>query len=287
MKLLNLIAQDYTLIYKGRFFTTEEHDSLVIDPKKQMFFWNSKGIFGDALGYLRNVRNLDLGDALQILNQTSNSFEGKILEIKPEVPNPALVDIFFEYGRTNRDYWYEKRGYTDATVEKWKLGYTGNYHVIPIFQNGKFVNFQQRGIDLYGNKISKPFYSGGESFLFNIDNLPQDKSIPVYIGESPAEAIILAQNGFVSVGLPYGAMSWEVEWSKLFFDYESVYFCFDNDLAGRKGAKRASQLLQHNSYILEWPKGIPDKFDCTDLFRAGKELKREWFIPSYIFQKGS
>lgn len=282
-KLLNLISQDYSLVRKGKFFTTEEHDSLVIDPQKALFFWNSKVVFGDALDYLIKVRGIDRYQAIVMLGETSDEYEYEAFETLPETPNPILVDIFYEYGKNYKDYWYNKRGYTDETIDKWKLGFTGKYHVIPIYQNGKFVNFQCRGKDAYGNKITKPFYQGGEALPFNLDYMPKDKSIPIFICESPVEVIIMEQNGYHAIGNMFGAMSWQQEWSKLLFDREIIYICYDNDDAGRKGSKRTSELLQHNSYILDWPKNFPAKYDLTDLFIGNNVLMEDWFVPAYVF----
>jgi hypothetical protein len=282
-KLLNIISQDYNLIRRGNYFTTEEHDSLVIDAVKGRFYWNSKGCAGDVLDYLTNVKGYNSGEAIDIINNTSEEYQFEVYEALEVTPNVALVNIFYDYGKEYKDYWHGYRGYTDATIDFYKLGYTGKYWVIPIFYQGKFYNFQCRGMDSNGNKIVRPFYEGGDRVPFNFDNLPSDKNVPIFITESPVDAIMLSQYGNYAVSSILGAMSWDHEWSKKLFEYETIYICYDNDDAGRNGALRTSKYLQHNSHILIWPDGYPNKFDMTDLYKSGRALTEDWFLPSYIF----
>lgn len=285
-KLLNIISQDYTLIRRGNYFTTEEHDSLVIDGIKGKFYWNSKGCSGDALEYLTKIKEYTLDQSITLLAETSNEYKFEVYEALEVTPNPALINIFYEYGKEYRDYWHNYRGYKDETIDFYRLGYTGKYWVIPINHNGKFYNFQCRGIDINGNKIIRSFYEGGDRIPFNFDNLPDNKSIPIFITESPVDAIMLYQQGEYAVSSMLGAMSWDHEWSKKLFEYETIYICYDNDEAGRNGALRTSKYLQHNSHILQWPKSFPDKYDMTDLYKDGKRYSQDydWFVPSYIMK---
>lgn len=285
-KLLSIISKDYTLIRKGNYYTTEEHDSLVIDPKRALFFWNSKGIYGDILRWLTEVKGLNKYDAIKTIDETPEDFNFSAYEIQPETPNPILVDIYYNYGRDFTDYWHDKRGYSDSTIDNFKLGFTGKYHVIPIFVDGVFWNFQCRGIDGNGNKIVRNFYQGLGNLPFNFDILKSiDKTDPIFITESPVDAIMLSQNGLNAISCTAGASSWDHEWSKLLFDFEKIYICYDNDEAGRNGAKRTSKFLQHNSWILDWPQGFyPDKYDMTDLYKSGKDVFHlsSYFYPAYV-----
>jgi hypothetical protein len=284
--LLNIIAKDYTLIRKGNYYTTEEHDSLVIDPQKGTFYWNSKGIFGNEVDYLIKVKGFSYPQATHYLTTIDDDFNFQVYEVQPETPNPALVDIFYEYGKDYQDYWKEYRGYTEDTINKFKLGYTGKYWVIPIYSNHQFINFQCRGWDVNGNKIVRSYYKGLGSLPFNFGYLPTNYEQPIVITESIVDAIMLDQQGIFAVSHNSGAMSWNHEWSKSLFNYATVYIVYDNDEAGLNGACRTSQMLQHNSYILKWPDGFKEKFDITDLYKNGYSWLdiQEHFIPSYILK---
>lgn len=282
--LLTLVSQDFTLVRKGNYFTTEEHDSFVIDAQKGLFFWNSKDIKGDAVGYLMKVRGLPYAEAQYIVNHTIGTFNAVPMEITPQTPNAVLVGIFHRYGKDHREYWYDKRGYTDKTIDRFLLGYTGQYWTIPIFNNGTFKNFQIRGYDKFGNKIVKSYYSGIGRLYFNLDILPEDRSTPIYITESIVDAIVLMQNGLFAVSQNSGASGWDHEWSRLLMDYERIYIAYDNDEAGDLGAKRTSKYLKHNSFVLKWPDGFPNKYDLTDLYKDGRivEELNDYFIPAHV-----
>jgi hypothetical protein len=273
---------------KGNFYTTEEHDSLVIDPKKGLFFWNSRALYGDIVDYLIKVKGQTKNQAIQKIMDVSDEFEFDAYDALPDTPNPILVEIFHNYGKDHRDYWYNKRGYSDETIDKFKLGYTGKYWVIPIYHNNKFMNFQRRGVDTNGNKIVNLFYKGIGGLPFNFDYLPADKKQPIFITESPVDAIMLTQQGYFAISSTNGAMSWDHQWSKTLFDYETIYICYDNDEAGINGALRTATHLQHNSSILHWPDGYPNKFDITDLFISGGNLASlmPYFVPSYVIAQG-
>lgn len=282
--LLTLVSQDFKLIRKGRYFTTDEHDSLIIDPRKALFFWNSRGLMGDAVSYLIQVRGLNYGQAIDSLGKTIGKFNYEVYEAKPSDPNPALVDIYFNYGQDYLDYWYEVRGYTDETIRKFKLGYSGEYWVIPIFVDGKFRNFQKRGFDRYGNKINKHYYENIGRLPFNFDVLPEDYSAPIYIAEGLVDAIMLSQDGRIAISQNTGSNGWNHEWSHQLMNYEQIYIVYDNDEAGRYGARRTAKYLRHNSHILIWPKEFPKKYDITDLYKSGGSIDDLYdnFLPSYM-----
>ena len=83
---------------------------------------------------------------------TSDEFDGKFIEVQPEEPNELLVNTFWRFGNSYKDYWYNYRGYTNETIDHFLLGYTGKYWVIPIYNNkSQLENLQCRGWDNYGN----------------------------------------------------------------------------------------------------------------------------------------
>lgn len=286
-KLLSIIAKDYKLVRKGNYYTTEEHDSLIIDPQKGVFFWNSKGIVGDVFVWLKEIKGKGYNESIQEIISTPDDFRYDVFEVQPVDPNPALVAIYYQYGEEYRDYWLNYRGYDLNSIAKFQLGYTGKYWVIPIFVGGVFTNFQCRGFDDNGHKIVRNFYQGTGNLPFNFDVLPEDYDRPIFITESPVDCIMLSQHGLTAISCTSGASSWDHEWSKRLFNYRKVYICYDNDEAGRKGAMRTSTHLKHNSFILEWPKdSFPEKFDMTDLYKSGKDVMHllPYFYPSYIYK---
>jgi DNA primase len=287
-KLLSIIAKDYSLIRKGNYYTTEEHDSLVINPKLGLFYWNSKGVYGDVLRWLTEIKGKTISEAIREIDETPEDFNFSAYEVQPETPNSVLVDIYFNYGLKYTSYWHDKRGYTDDTISKFRLGYTGKYWVIPIYVDMVFANFQCRGIDGNGNKIVRNYYQGIGNLPFNFGILKSmEKSEPLFITESPVDAIMLAQNGLKAISCTAGASSWDHEWSKQLLDFEQIYICYDNDEAGRQGSLRTSSYLNHNSFILSWPEiGWPEKYDMTDLYKDGMTMEdiSSLFVPAHVLK---
>jgi len=281
-----LVNEDFVLVRKGDYFTTEEHDSLIIDPSKGLFFWNSRSLFGGPIDYLMKVRELSYYDAINVLLTTPEVSElnDLIKDKRVQKPNIALVQVFHNYGKDYRDYWYIKRGYTDETIDKFKLGFTGKEWVIPLFHEGEFKNFQRR-FQYLGRWQVRMFYEGLGRIPFNFDQLPDPKE-NVYITESPVDAMILCQNGHYAISHNAGAAGWDHEWSAKLLYHENVFIVFDNDDAGLYGARRTSKFLQHNAKIAIWPPRFPDKYDITDLYKSGFTMKELDFYPAHVIRKG-
>src|SRR4030067_2414073 len=147
----SLISKDYTIVgnENSRWAKTEEHDSLVIDREKQIFYWNSKNIVGDAVTYLIRVKGHTFSEARRILSEYKDFTDTYVYTIKGEgelqdvIAYPKLIDIFWEEGLKNRQYWYN-RLLNDDTINRFRLGYHDGWYTIPFFMDGTFRNFQCR-----------------------------------------------------------------------------------------------------------------------------------------------
>lgn len=270
-----LISEDFTLTNQNnRFSKTQQHSSLVLDREKNIFYWNSKNIIGNALTYLIQVRGYTLYQATALLREYGSDiplypFATDIEEKKtPEcVAYSPLVDIFYEYGKQyNGDYWHIKRGYTDETIEKFKLGFTGDWYTIPIFENGKFVNFQARKDN---PKIIKHWYKGVGPHSFNFSILKLTNW--VVITEGPVDAIMLRQNDVPAVSQTGGSGYWNRDWNPLFAHKKRIYIVYDNDDAGKFHAQKVAQQWGRAKYYNF--DGYADKYDITDYYKDGGSTK--------------
>lgn len=268
-----LVAEDFTLTSNGsRFARTLEHSSLVIDRKRDRFYWNSKRIFGDAMEYLRRVRGLSKLEAEMCIREHGlpiSFLDTAVIEKdEPEkLPHTkvdtSLVEVFFNAGKNHRDYWYNMRGYTDDTINKFKLGYTGEWYTIPIFHKERFVNFQVRKEN---PKIIKHWYKGVGPHPFNFSVL--NFSSWVVVTEGPPDAIMLRQNNIPAISQTGGSGYWHSGWNEFLWDKKRVYIVYDNDDAGRINAKKVGNLLGKKAKIYTFSR-FNDKFDITDYFMAG------------------
>ena len=282
MRIEDVVSQDYKLRGSGRYLKGVEHDSLVVDLEKQIFFWNSKEIAGDIYAWLTKIKFYTPESAREYIRENFPAFK---VSYKPRmkgdevVVNPNLVDAFFNLGKRHREYWYS-RGYSDATIDMFRLGYSGDWYVIPIFIGGKFRNFQCRTPD----KKMKHWYSGIGPLPFNLDYV---KNKPWFVlTEGPVDAIMCMQNGIPAMSTNTGAGYFEPQWVGELPLLERMYVAYDNNEAGRKGAKGIGKLIGNCVKIYTFD-GYDDGYDVSDYFNNGgdaAELMRRLEEGRYWFQ---
>jgi DNA primase len=274
-----VIKRKFDLKESGtRYLRGIKHDSLVIDKKTNTFHWNSIDLHGNALTWLTKVEGYSVRQALQELEEYSGIPFTKTFT-KLEEPTPIyqkLLDAFFKLGKYNRKYWY-KRGYTDSTINKYKLGYTGKAYVIPIIIDGKLDNFQCRLAD------SKRMWnwSSRSPSLFGLD---QVDSSYVFLTEGPTDAMALTQCGLPAISHNSGAGAWDTSWNSRILDFDFIYILYDNDKAGIRGSKKISKKLLSRGYVLFWPSFFANGYDINKAMNSMGESKTKEFIQEVLLE---
>jgi len=272
--LAKLIEEDFgfKISGSGRWGKAVDHDSLVVDMKTGTFFWNSTEIIGGPYEYLTKVRKIGSQEANKLVRNFS-SLPFNLYTVRKEdneeiVVNPDLVDIFWKNGKDNREYWY-KRLLNDNTIDRFKLGFYNDWFLIPIFDNGKFINFQMRRDE--PEKRIKAWYKGIGHRLFNSSLLEIVNT--VVITEGLVDSILLNQYGIPSISTTGGSV-WHRAWFYAFINQKRIYYVEDNDDAGRIASRRvANNLGQYRVKILRFD-GYKDKYDTVDFFRDGNTLDK-------------
>lgn len=265
VRIEDLIAKDFDLRETGKkYYKGIEHDSLVIDTESQVFYWNSVEVSGNALDWLTLVKGMPLDEAILYLKKKAN------FQDKPDLsansftftPNiyPKLLSVFYELGKQHRDYWYS-RGYTDETIDHFKLGYTGRCYVIPIILNGELLNFQCRTPE----KQIWAWVKGLGTLPYNFDTLKSTSA--VIVTEAPVNVVALEQLGYKAISQTTGAGAWLSLFNPYLKDVKEIIFAYDNDLAGFLGARRVAKHFRDRARILVWPKSYPEKYDPNDYIR--------------------
>lgn len=284
--LLELVKQDFGITGSGRWWRSLVHSSLVVDEEKEKFFFNARNLFGGAKEYLINIRGISPQNAEEFVSRVrigSAPNETVSLQFKYE----KLVNIFNLHGKEIRDYWY-RRNLTDKTIDRYKLGHYDGWFLVPIYNDGMFVNFQCRR-DEPEKKIR--FWYKDSDFspvLFNSEILRYVSII--FITEGLVDSILLNQLGFPSVCPTNGAMSWYNGWIKYFSNIDEIYYIADNDSAGVEAAKRVSASLGDGRVKIFRFRDKPLKYDAVDFFREGNSVEdfqnRVYSEFVYGFQKG-
>lgn len=259
---INLIIEcDFRLKRSGqRYLRGIEHDSLVVDLQTNRFYWNSLGISGNALTWLTKVRGMSYKSALEELQKCSGLPFTRILDRMAE-PTPLyqpLLGAFYNLGKYYREYWY-RRGFTDETIDYFKLGYTGKAFVIPIVLDEELMNFQCR-IGCMGNKRIWNWAKDRPAYPFNVGH----KTKYIILTEGLPDTIILHQIGLPAMSQINGPYAWRKDWNKYIIRYNQCYVLYDNDEAGMTGSKRTAKKLLNRGYVVFWPSFVPDKFDINE-----------------------
>lgn len=159
------------------------------------------------------------------------------------------------------------RGLSLRIIKEYQIGWdeeTKSY-TIPI-RNADGIPFNVRHYRLNAESGRKIWSVKGLGTprLFPERILQKHSSLVICEGE--LDALIAIQNGFPAVTGTGGASVWNDGWAKM-FEGKSVVVMYDNDEAGRGGARRVARSL--SKYARVWVGQIPLKTpgaDVTDLF---------------------
>jgi len=264
--IVDLVSEDFGISGHGRWLRSDVHSSLVVDTEKDVFFFNARGLRGNAFDYLVNVRGMNEKTAHDLIrNQTAGmpvDVKGNSLQVKFE----KLVDLFHNAGRKDREYWYA-RCLNDSTIDRYRLGNFDEWNLIPIYDDGLFINFQCRRDK--PDKRMRFWYTDKDfnPILFNKDIIPFVNVI--YITEGMVDCLLLNQLGMPCVCSTNGALSWNPGWIKYFTKIEEIYYIADNDKAGVISAKKTSDSLgSYKVKILRFKDKV-EKYGAKDFFVDG------------------
>ena len=262
--LQKLIDEDFGIEGRGKWLHSVDHDSLVINSENETWFWNKTGQRGNVFDYLIQIRGMKKDQARNFLKNSFGGFSEIKESIEPQQAYEKLVNVMWENGKTNREYWY-KRCLSDDTIDRYKLGYFQGWNLIPIHLNGEFINFQIRR-DEPEKRITNWYKHIADKPLFGSEILQFTKI--VYITEGLVDSILLRQEGFPAVA-SYGVNYWKPEWFGLFSNMNEIYYLEDNDIAGRVGARTVAKALGLGRVkIVSFPEQR-EKNDTGDFFKDG------------------
>lgn len=173
-----------------------------------------------------------------------------IPKIKAEEYHSKLDDKAFQFLQM-------ERGFTKETIKHFNLGLKDDYISIPYYKNGELVNFKYRHI------LKKEFLreAGGESSLFNQDNIDRAKDLIIVEGEF--DCVASYQMGFTNVvSVSVGAGSFNPDWVDFLDSIAGkIYIAYDNDKKGSEGAEKLCQRIGYkNCYRVLLP--LKDFNEC-------------------------
>jgi len=163
------------------------------------------------------------------------------------------------------------RGIPDDLIHKYVLGWNGQRITISIpDRTGKFTFFKLAK-DSEDRSSSPKMLStrGAHAELYGWEVM-LSKPEQIIICEGEFDRLVLEGRGFAAVTSTAGAATFRPEWAEAFREIPKVFICFDNDAAGRMGAKRVSRLIPQ-AKLVRLPEVVGEGGDVTDFFvRLGK-----------------
>lgn len=160
----------------------------------------------------------------------------------------------------------EKRGLSEATIEKYEIGWYKDRFTIPVRDtDGVLQNVRRYKHNARAAKDKMLNLQGhGEARLF----LPWMLSEPeVIITEGELDAICGQEHGLPTMSHTAGASVWKSQWSPLFQE-KTVFICYDVDDAGVNGALKVAAGISRYAkavYIIKLPLPIKSS-DLTNFF---------------------
>jgi hypothetical protein len=258
---------------------TDNNPSLTVNVSKGVYYCNSCHSKGNIHTMLRKLDGLSneeawfqLGDALKITRPDGTK------PTRPEI-EPGLAQVYhralMKLTGPIRDVLRDRRGLTDETLRRFKLGWDGDRITIPIYDEfNTLVNFRRYKWNSTNDQWKVLNYKDeydnayGEVRIFGIDKVVDENIDYIVWSEGETDAICCEQFGFNAACATSGAGTWKANWTRLFRNKKRVYIVQDNDEAGRNATEKLCEKLYRvvEVYIVNWPEGFPQKGDITDFF---------------------
>lgn len=182
------------------------------------------------------------------------------------------------------DWLHNKRGYTDETIKKFKLGWDGKSVVTPIFDaKDNLVNLRfRRDPTIPSAKKSVWGIEGRNGArIFNEKVIHEERFDSIIIAEGEPDGILLDQMGFRAISSTGGGGNFNDEWIAELVDCKEIYVCMDSDdegigFANKHAPKIAKTLPNSKVFNVHIPQIYPLCKDVTDFIVAGKKSKEDF-----------
>lgn len=217
------------------------------------------------------------GNIITLAKHLGDSIQEIALNPAPTNPrkftkfDAELVETCHQALPTHIRQYLNARGITDAIINEFKLGwgkfYGKNWITIPIKDiYGAFIYFKLRQDPSVGNeKITYP--KGTEAQIYGWDVLANPENKQIVICEGELDRLALLSKNITAITSTHGAMTFKQEWCGKVGKDRTIYICYDNDDAGKKGAERVAKMVENGgnkTYIITLPNEVGEGGDITD-----------------------
>ena len=152
------------------------------------------------------------------------------------------------------EQYYLEHGISDASIKKFGITHNKVRITIPIKDRNDDVLFNKYRYLSPEADMKFSYDPGSEATIFN--EAVMEGSDYVFLTEGEMDTIRLDQERIAAVSNTSGASTFKKEWVEL-FEGKKVYIVYDNDKAGREGAKKVQEVLP-NAYNIILPENYKD-----------------------------
>lgn len=269
----------------GHYYSLKEHDSVRIDPDKNIFVQNSTGAGGSVIDFAMTFQGMDLKRAIRTLG--GKTAAGSVQERKdpdPETRKEKIGDLKLPEKDSNMKnifaYLIKTRGIDQTIVQEMvqRKALYQDIHKNCVFvsrdDTGKPVFASIRGTNTYKKFVADAFGCDYSYGLF----LPNGGE-RLIVTESAIDAMsvmnLLEIGGTDHKAYDYLALSGcgkteVIETHLRNHDYRIVDLCLDNDEAGRKAAKALSVRIKEISKAAVYTELPGNEKDYNDVLKQVK-----------------
>ena len=170
----------------------------------------------------------------------------------------------------------EKRGFTEETISRFRLGWDGSRVTIPIYDENKNIVNIRRYSPTHSGKHKVINYKTGYGVPPRLFPLSALKKSEIWIVEGETDCMLATQTGVTAVTATGGALAWNPGWADL-FQGKSVIVCYDIDRSGKIGSEKVARTLSgiaKDVRVIQLPLVDPPDADLTDyILYSGAGLK--------------
>lgn len=241
------------------------------------------GLGGSIKTLTRKIANGQLPKQKARDDEPDNVVSMKDAKDKRPLPNDRQVRLWTKKLLGNDRalrFMTEKRGLTEATIKKYRLGWDGRRYMIPIYNEaGDLVNVRQYKPNARDHKDKMMSWGRGhgEGRMYGLETLAENDEVLLCEGE--LDRLIALQHGLPAVTHTAGAPTFKAEWAK-HFKGKIVYLAYDEDQAGDSGSQKVRRILEPVAQAIIRVKlgtGIKGG-DVTDFFMMGRGADDMWEV---------
>lgn len=230
---------------------TRVKESLVIEEEDEGELIKSAEIYKDF------VSRLPLLNGKELIYMNSRNIVKDVLD-KMNIKSLSLEVVEYIKSKYKYEELVESGLFVDHTPKTGVLRYIGANHpiVFPFYYDNNVVAIQLRRLD---NLDPRYLNVGDLKAPYNI-NVVLNSDV-VFVCEGIPDALSLLTLGKPAIGI-IGAQNFKPEWRDYFIG-KKIYVLFDNDEAGKKGAKYVKEVLgdEIETTIINLPEKIKDVND--------------------------